>query len=249
MHAVRLASMNDAELFRRVRELRALGASPRDIARSLGVRPAVVAPLVREIAREEMEGEDGPRVVGCWISPGWSEGLTVEGHPEWPRGADDEVGGASGAVSVMLARRHRHHRVSVCGYLVDAWCLGVKDALGPRVIDVGELRGTLDHFFGAYGAAPVEAPIELAQELVLGAVDYARELGFEPHPDFAPARDHLGSWSGSGAIRFGREGKPYFIQGPNDRAERIMATLRDAVGEDGFHFIVQLDFDEMADAA
>lgn len=241
--------MSDAELFGRVRELRARGASPRDIARALGVRPAVVAPLVRQIAREEMAGKGGPPVVGCWISPGWSEGLMFEGHPEWRRGADDEVGGASGAVLVMVARRHRRRTVSICGYLVDVWCLGVKDALGPRVVDEGELQGILDDFFGAYGADPLDAPLELTQELVLGAVDYARELGFEPHPDFALARAHLGSWSGPAEIRFGRDGKPYFIQGPADDTERIMATLRDSVGEDGFHFIARLDFDELGNAA
>jgi hypothetical protein len=33
---------------------------------------------------------------------------------------------------VLAARRHRHDKVSVCGYLADVYCLGVKTALGRR---------------------------------------------------------------------------------------------------------------------
>ena len=38
--------------------MRAAGASPKEIARALGVRPAVVAPLVRRVAAE------GPGILG-----------------------------------------------------------------------------------------------------------------------------------------------------------------------------------------
>jgi hypothetical protein len=87
----------------------------------------------------------------------------------------------------------------------------------------------------------VAAPLELARHLVLGAIDYARSLGFGPRPDFAPARPKLGDWEGPSALTFGKDGKPYYISGPHDDASRVIATLERTVGRDGYHFIVGLD--------
>ena len=36
-----------------------------------------------------------------------------------------------------------------------------------------------------HGPTTLPCRLELARHLVFGAVDYARGLGFEPHPDFA----------------------------------------------------------------
>ena len=78
----------------------------------------------------------------------------------------------------------------------------------------------------------------MARELVWGAVAYARELGFEPHPDFEQVSGELGAWEPTGVVRFGREGQPYFVQGVRDNAMRILATLERSVGEGNFHYLV-----------
>jgi hypothetical protein len=69
-------------------------------------------------------------------------------------------------------------------------------------------------------------------------VEYARQLGFEPHPDFAPARGHLDHPVGPNPIRFGHNGKPLFIQGPYDDPRRIMRTLDRTVGKGNYNFTV-----------
>jgi hypothetical protein len=194
----------DANLLGRVRELRAANRSPKEIARALGVRPSAVAPLMRVIAREKAGDEPEPAVIGCWVSPNWNSGITVQGHEGWPNrhAADHGYGGLAG---VVVARRHRPRRVSVCGYLVDVYCLGVKNALGPDVMNDRDLPGFVGLFFRAFEEAgePIEAPLELARHLVWGAVDYARKLGFSPHPDFHPASGHLGTWQETSDITFG----------------------------------------------
>lgn len=227
----------DDDLGGRVRELRAAGRSPKEISRALGVRPAAVASLVRAIAQQDGAAVPESAVIGCWVSPGWSSGLSIDGHDEWPDGNAADPG-ISGVATVAVARRHRPRRVSVCGYLVDVFCLGVKNALGPKVMNDRELPAFLDTFFGVFEnvGAPTEAPLELARHLVWGAVDYARGLGFEPHPDFSSAADHLGSWEGSSAITFGRDGVPLFIQGPHDDPARVIRTLNRSAGEGNFHF-------------
>ena len=231
--------MQDDALSRQVRDLHARGYSPKEIARALGVRPAAVAPLVRGIAASTGAAE--PAVVGCWVSPGWSEGLGIDGHPEWP-GRATRKPMRSGLVVVLVAREHRRYgKVSVCVYLVDAYCLGAKDALGPRTIDRSDLAAFVGRTFAAFDGSPVAAPIELAQELVFGAVAYAYGLGFEPHRDFEQAVGHLGPPPGTSAIRFGCDGTPTFVQGPYDDAKRIMRTLEASVGIDNFHFILNAD--------
>jgi len=230
--------MSTEELVERVRVLRGRGFSPKQIARTLGVSSARIAPVVRAVAAERRAEAGEPPVVGCWVSQGWRAGLTVEGQPGWP-GIDDEAEtGGSGLVGVLVARAQRHGRVSACGYLVDVYCLGVKDVNGPRTVDEFRLAEFTRMFFSAFGRPPLAAPIELAQHLVLGSVDYARGLGFEPAADFAAARGHLGSWTGPSAIDFGRCGKPFFIQGPRDDATRVLQTLQRSVGRDNYHYLV-----------
>jgi transcriptional regulator with XRE-family HTH domain len=228
---------SDDSLLPRVRELRAAGWSPKQIARALGVRPATVAPLVRAVAREAAAA-DPDAIVGCWVSPGWSAGLTVDGHEDWHDPASPEAG--AGLVGVIVARRARPQRVSVCGYLVDVYCLGVKNALGPDTMNERDLPGFRDRFFSAFEATgdPVAAPLQLVRHLVWGAVDYARGLGFEPHPDFEPAAGHLGTaWQETSAIGFGREGVPFYVSGPHDNPDAVLRTLTTSVGEDGFNYL------------
>ena len=117
-------------------------------------------------------------------------------------------------------------------------CLGVKNAVGPRVMDQRELQGFTGSFFAAFDGRPVPAPLELAQHLVLGAVEYARELGFQPHPDFAAAAGHLGAWAGPSDITFGRDGKPFYMQGPYDNPTAVIQTLNRTVGRDSYHYMI-----------
>jgi len=231
--------MSDDELEQAVRGLRAEGYAPKEIARALGVRPAVVAPLVRMIAAERANIATEPELAGCWVSPGWRAGLTVAGHPEWPCG--ETVGHETdGLVGVLIALESRNHKVSVCGYLLDVYCLGVKNALGPDRMHRGELPGFARSFFSAWDTGGVPAPVELARELVFGAVEYAQDLRFAPHPDFERARDHLGAWEGPCAIRFGRNGKPFFAQGPYDDPATVLSTLEESVGSGNFNFTVSI---------
>jgi hypothetical protein len=230
--------MGSDSLAERVRELRERGCSPKEIARRLRVPPAQVVPLVRAIAAEGRSAAGESPVVGCWISTGWRVGLSVAGHPDWPGLQGVTESGGSGLVGVLVARQDQRGRVSACGYLVDVYCLGVKDVIGPSVMDEHRLDQFTGGFFSAFDQPPLAAPIELAQHLVLGAVEYARGLGFEPAADFAAAKGHLGSWTGHSAIGFGRDGKPLFVQGPRDNAKQILQTLQRSVGESNYHYLV-----------
>ena len=65
---------------------------------------------------------------------------------------------------------------------------------------------------------------------MFGSIAYARNLGFEQHPDFAAAEAHLGPWNGPSTITFGKQGKPFYISGPNDNPRTIIRTLERSAG-------------------
>jgi hypothetical protein len=207
--------------------MRAQGVPPKAIARALGVRPSVIVPLVRRVASEtEVAPPEEGDVAGCWVSPGWSRELLVQRRAGWDD-VDLGPGGPTGVALVLVARAGRHDRVSVCGYLVDTFCLGVKNTIGPEQMRRRDLPSFVRTYFMAFPAPALRAPIDLAQHLVHGAVAFAAGLGFDPHPDFAAARGHLGEPSGRCGITFGRAGRPLYVAGPYDDPVAVMEKLRD----------------------
>jgi hypothetical protein len=63
----------------------------------------------------------------------WSSGVRFTGHPEWPDTGPAETE-ESGLVLVVVARE-QGSSARVCEFLVDTWCLGVKNALGPKSVE------------------------------------------------------------------------------------------------------------------
>jgi hypothetical protein len=76
------------EVVERVRELRSKGASPKAIARAVGLLPSQVTPLLRALAEADEVPVAQRRVLECWVSPGWSNGLGVDADREWPDDVD-----------------------------------------------------------------------------------------------------------------------------------------------------------------
>lgn len=236
--------MADDDLTPKVRELRAQGLSPKEIARSLEIRPTAASALVRKLAAERDSANPDADLLGCWLNAGWSTGLGVPDRADWrDPGAGD---GTEGLLTVLVARRRPHRRkITTCVYLVDAYCLGVKNAMGPDEVDDRGLRSLTGYVFSGYSTPPVSAPIELVRDLVLGAAEYAHELGFAPHLDFEQARPHLGPWTGPSAVTFGCDGQPYYINGPDDDPDRILRTLGRTVGDGGFRHLIAQDLGEL----
>jgi hypothetical protein len=228
--------MVTADTMTRVRELRAQGMTPKIIARKLSLPVPIVSRLVVGLAAERGRSHE---VVGCWVNAGWSAGLAVPEDRGWPDTLRETHPGA-GLVTALVAREHRRNGVSVCVYLVDVYCLGVKNAFPPKVMTTRDLGWFRAAAFGGYqGGESVAVPLDLVQHLVFGAVDYARTLGFEPHADFTPAAGHLGDWAGPSAIGFGHDGMPLYVQGPYDDPNKVLHTLHRTVGRDGYHFTVE----------
>jgi yecA family protein len=126
-------------------------------------------------------------------------------------------------------------------FLVDVWCLGVKDAFGEHDIPDGLADELIDNRLSEEQREAVHPTC--AKKLIEGASAYAERLGFAPHRDYRKGRKVLSGLDASlcpTEFTFGRNGKPCYMRGPhddNDRADRILAILTARCGEDGYDFV------------
>ena len=135
----------------------------KEIARALKMPPSAVAPLIRSVAAAEGRTREDA-LIGGWISPGWSSSVQAPERPDWPGSAPSDRAGHSGLVTVLAARDRGGSTAGVCFYLVDTWCLGLKDAAGPRPVDRRRLGGFIQQIFSAWDEPAVQVPLELGRQ-------------------------------------------------------------------------------------
>lgn len=156
-------------------------------------------------------------ILGCWVMEGWQE---------------------QGITPVIVARLQADNRIMYGAFMVDIYCLGVKNVLWETNVSRNRLERDLPRMCSG---APEACEAGLAHDIIYGAVDYARRYGFEPHRDFAKASLVLDPPAAHARIRhveFGCEGKPLFVSGPYDNARAIVNQLMRTAGEGNFDYIV-----------
>jgi hypothetical protein len=162
-------------------------------------------------------------ILHCWATTSlWSEGL-------------GQVG---------LSRLLPNGSVAFAVFLVDRYCLGVKNAMadikGRFTYDSQIIRKMRSHL-DSKDVTPATA-----RKLVEGAVEYARSLGFAPHADYHKARLIFGdidAGESTEEFEFGQNGKPFFIGGPHDTPERcwqIVRTLEQKCGPGGYDYLIPI---------
>src|SRR5262249_18895226 len=89
-------------------------------------------------------------------------------------------------------------------------------------------------------------------KIVSGAVDYAQSFGFPPHPDYRHASmllDGIDATTCPQQFTFGRDGKPFYVQGPDESTARA-AAISQRMHEAGGHFFAVVpgaDFRQLPD--
>ncbi|MDB4905071.1 MAG: hypothetical protein JWQ63_4352 [Mucilaginibacter sp.] len=134
-------------------------------------------------------------------------------------------------------------------YLIDLYCLGLKDTH----FEFNTLPGYYDYSKGEYGLVTCE--YALAHNIIYGAVAFAEEYGFKPHKDWAVTQFILEEDDDRVElmeIEFGVQGMPCFIPGPNDdeaKIKRITTALEHTAGPGNFEVLDPLDdeFDKDGD--
>lgn len=224
-----------------IARLRTLNVSPKQIARKLGLRPAEVTAEIRKQA-QQLAAERGATATlapleACWINTNVYECLL---NPDAKLSKRERKELDSGITTVAVVRKPRHNQYLISCYLVDYWCLGVKDAMKPRKVRERDYEEAIRRLYEAYEFDYQQISLEQAQAVVFSALDYAEKLGFQPHADFAVAKEQLGDRMDYLAVECGRNGQPCFFVGPYDDQDKIMETLRNSVGEGNFDYVTDM---------
>ena len=164
-------------------------------------------------------------VEGAWVQQGWQE---------------------QGVARVLVARSQPNDNILFGEYVVDYLCTGVKDS--SYASNIGR-----ETFFNEViprlysGAPPLDIEANLAHEIIWGAVEYASELGFDPHRNFREAGrilDPADALPRSGALDFGYQGRPLYIPGPDDNQAGVIRRLIESVGLGNFYYLPRGDVPE-----
>lgn len=157
----------------------------------------------------------------CLINPDWQE---------------------EGLARILLSRKQPNDKLVFGTFLVDLFCLGLKNTFcnADFSLEVYEksIKSRIYHDMSPINCHPL-----LASEIIFGAIEYARRLGFEPQQDFALSGFLLDEPSGTGTafnVEFGKDGKPFYIAGPDDDVDTIMKKLSKTTGRGNHNFLVPL---------
>lgn len=164
-------------------------------------------------------------LVNCWITSGWEED------------------GSSGLVTVLVARRQPDELIAWGSYLIDVYCLGLKDTMANANFTLTGIREEVLPRLYPMGT-PEECSPELAHQMIYQAIDYAAQYDFKPQRDFKTSRNLLaprGTYEEPYNLTFGKDGKPFFVAGPYDNVRAIIASLERNPGPGHYDYFVPMD--------
>lgn len=145
---------------------------------------------------------------------------------------------------VIIARRVSTGEILFSNFLVDRYCLGVKDCFAKFVYP-SQYQDMLEGMT-ARGMDYVRIDAPSARRLVEDAVEFAARYDLKPHPDYRTAKLIFGdidASAGQQLVEMGRDGKAFYVSGPFESERDSMEILRKlgAVGgQDGFHHMTKV---------
>ncbi len=154
------------------------------------------------------------------------------------------AGAEGGKYDIIVARKKPNGDLIVGFYLVDTWCLGLKDTFFRHDMTINDYEETIESMneqqFGAVSAETCDP--NHAFNLIYGAIEYAEDIGFEPHKGFEVTEYILPDVEDVEFVEteFGKDGMPFYVDGPDDNAPAIIAKLEKKLGQGNFHFLTQI---------
>lgn len=145
-----------------------------------------------------------------------------------------------GEANIIVSRRHTGGRVSIAVYLVDIYCLGVKDSLYHLRMEDYELDELVERMDGK------ECTYTEAHNWIYGAIAFAEEAGITPHKSFNLTRYMLEEDTDDVPLLeydFGHEGKHFLVVDSKLEASRYLPLLQKNLGEGNFDFMIRDDND------
>jgi hypothetical protein len=145
----------------------------------------------------------------------------------------------NGLAKIILSRKQPNNNLIIGVFLVDIYCLGLKNTFCNANISLEDYKNLKLRMFQQ--TSIITCQPRLANRIIYGAIEYARKLGFEPQKDFELSRfilDEPYDVDFSFNVEFGKNGKPLYIAGPDDDVDYVIKKLIKNVGEGNFDYIL-----------
>jgi len=143
---------------------------------------------------------------------------------------------------IIVARQQPNQAVVYGAYLLDRACLGLKNTVCDANYSLVDFRQLVVAHLSA--STPLQpCPPELAHQLIYQSIDYAAQFGFKPQKDFKWSHlvlDARGVLPEPYQLTFGKNGKPFFVAGPYDNVQAILAKLQATAGPGNYEYVVPL---------
>jgi hypothetical protein len=161
-------------------------------------------------------------IAECWISSDWKE---------------------QGLITIVVARQHTTGNMTFGIYLVDMYCLGLKNTNAVFSKPHYDYEALLEDMYSQHEEGRERIDYVLAHNIIYGAIAYAEDLGFKPEKDWALSQFILEEDTDDIElieVEFGKDGQPFFISGPYDNVNSIIAKLDKSVGAGNYHYLAEL---------
>jgi hypothetical protein len=133
-----------------------------------------------------------------------------------------------GISPVYVSRELTKDSYVFASYLVDFWCLGVKDT----TLKFGISKADLKHIYKKNDDLETVS-YQDARSLILGAIDFAKAIDIAPHSSWngIPSSFIEAHLAYEKKFTFGQEGKPYYFSGPYDYERYDVEEIINKVSE------------------
>ena len=145
---------------------------------------------------------------------------------------------------VTVTRRKPNGHLVVGIFLVDIYCLGVKNTIVRHDVSEAELMESMRPQLERHPME--EISYEEAHNLIYGAIAYAEDAGIPRYKEFYPAAYVLEEDTEEIPLieyEYGYEGKPYLVVGPEMREMRYLEILRKKLGDGNFNYTIPMPLD------
>ena len=137
---------------------------------------------------------------------------------------------------VVVTRKHTGGRVSLAHFLVDTFCVGVKDSFYRLRLEDYEVEDMIAMIPYLRECSYVEA-----HNRIWGAVDFAREAGIEPDKSFNLTQYMLEEDTDDVPLieyEYGKDGQHFLVCKSNLEASRYLPLLKKNLGEGNFKYLI-----------
>ena len=148
-----------------------------------------------------------------------------------------------GMANIFITRKHVTNYLSLCIYLVDTKCLGVKDTFYRFNISEEEVEAIMKN----NPVKMLDVSYDLVHNIIYASIEFAEQFGFKPHKDFTSITEHFLEEDNDDIPLMeitcgGKNGEPWYMNTGHEtpaRARQIVQQLEKVAGKDKFKYVLR----------